>query len=204
MGPAGELEPSADPGWDEFDHVSMMSKLPAPFEGRQPSKAEFQEWFEAATDRWTNGEYDEEYAEPFGDFTDRVEEALHRLVDQVGSGTAAVFTSGGPIAWACATLLTDEAGGAQAPVAPAEPGLRELRRHPARDRAARRHLRQLQRPRAPRRRTGDAHVSLTARCCGTRRGHQNVSPSSRARAGTSTVRTTRVSSRTPMQITTPS
>jgi len=110
MGPAGELEPSADPGWDEFDHVSMMSKLPAPFEGRQPSKAEFQEWFEAATDRWTDGDYDEEYAEPFGDFTGRVEEALHRLVEQVGSGTAAVLTSGGPIAWTCATLLTDEAG----------------------------------------------------------------------------------------------
>ena len=36
----------------------------------KPTKAEFQEWFEAATDRWTGGEHDDEYAESFGAFTD--------------------------------------------------------------------------------------------------------------------------------------
>ncbi len=97
-----------DPGWDEFDHVAMLARLRPPFEGREPDRAEFQQWFEEATDRWTGGEYDEEYVESFADFTGRVEEALHRLVDTLGSRTAVVFTSGGPVAWAAATLLADE------------------------------------------------------------------------------------------------
>jgi broad specificity phosphatase PhoE len=105
---AGETQ--VDEGWDEFDHVAMLAKLDAPFEGRTPTRAEFQEWFEAATDRWTGGEYDHEYVESFAAFTGRVEEALGRLAESVGSGTALVFTSGGPIAWACASLLADEPG----------------------------------------------------------------------------------------------
>lgn len=104
----GAVMTVADPGWDEFDHVSMLARLRPPFEGREPDRAEFQQWFEDATDRWTGGEYDEEYAESFADFSGRVEEALHRLVDGLGSRTALVFTSGGPIAWATASLLTDE------------------------------------------------------------------------------------------------
>ncbi len=100
----------ADPGWDEFDHVSMLAKLRPPFEGRTPTRAEFQDWFEEATDRWTSGDYDEEYAESFTAFAGRVEEALGRLADSVGSRTACVFTSGGPIAWATASLLSDDPG----------------------------------------------------------------------------------------------
>jgi broad specificity phosphatase PhoE len=99
---------TADPGWDEFDHVSMLAKLRPPFEGRKPTKTEFQEWFEEATDRWTGGQYDSEYAESFTAFTDRVDEALERLAGDVGSRTALVFTSGGPIAWVAARLLTDD------------------------------------------------------------------------------------------------
>jgi broad specificity phosphatase PhoE len=98
----------ADAGWDEFDHVAMLEALPAPFEGRKPSKAEFQEWFESATDRWTGGEYDGEYAESFTVFTERVSEALRRTAQAAGSGTALVFSSGGPISWATASLITDE------------------------------------------------------------------------------------------------
>ena len=101
------LTPEVDEGWDEFDHVSMLSSLPAPFEGRAPSKAEFQEWFEAATDRWTGGEYDDEYDESFGDFTARVETGLRRVLEK-DAGTVIVFTSGGPVAWAAASLLADE------------------------------------------------------------------------------------------------
>jgi broad specificity phosphatase PhoE len=101
-------EPTVDAGWDEFDHVSMLSKLAAPFEGRKPTRAEFQEWFEAAAERWTRGEYDHEYDEPFSEFTDRVGAALRRTAEAVGSGTALVFTSGGPIAWSVASLLADD------------------------------------------------------------------------------------------------
>jgi broad specificity phosphatase PhoE len=98
--------PEVDPGWDEFDHVAMLGSHPAPFEGRRPTKAEFQEWFEAATDRWTAGGHDEEYAESFGTFTARVGAALRRTCERVG--TVLVFTSGGPVSWSAASLLADE------------------------------------------------------------------------------------------------
>src|ERR1700712_1295938 len=57
-----------DPGWDEFDHLSVLATLPAPFEGRAPSKEEFQAWFEEATHRWTGGEHDADYGESFVSF----------------------------------------------------------------------------------------------------------------------------------------
>ena len=78
------LVPEVDPGWDEFDHVTMLGSHPAPFEGRKPTKAEFQEWFEAATDRWTGGDHDEEYAESFTAFTSRVGSALRRTAQTRG------------------------------------------------------------------------------------------------------------------------
>jgi broad specificity phosphatase PhoE len=103
----GTVPTETDPGWDEFDHVAMLSLLPAPFEGRKPTKAEFQEWFESATDRWTGGEHDSDYTESFTAFTDRVGAALRRTAEKVGSGTAVVFSSGGPVSWATADLLAD-------------------------------------------------------------------------------------------------
>jgi broad specificity phosphatase PhoE len=103
-----ELEPDYDTDWDEFDHVSMLAKLKPPFEGRKPTRAEFQEWFEAATDRWTGGEYDDDYTESFVAFTERVGVALRRTAEAAASGTAIVFSSGGPIAWATASLLADD------------------------------------------------------------------------------------------------
>ncbi len=100
---------TVDPGWDEFDHLGMLGAVPAPHEGRQPTRAEFQAWFEEATDRWTGGEHDAEYAEPFGAFGDRVGDTLRRTADaadrSAAGGTAVVFTSGGPTSWAAATLL---------------------------------------------------------------------------------------------------
>lgn len=109
-GLSGAPEPTVDTDWDEFDHVSMLAKLKAPFEGRSPSRAEFQAWFEAATDRWTGGEYDDDYTEPFTVFTGRVDSAVRRTVEVVGSGTAVVFSSGGPVAWVTASLLAEERG----------------------------------------------------------------------------------------------
>ena len=47
-----------DSGWDEFDHLTMLARQPAPFEGVDPTPAQFQTWFEAATDRWIGGEFD--------------------------------------------------------------------------------------------------------------------------------------------------
>ena len=106
-----------DPGWDEFDHLGMLAAVPAPQQDREPTRAEFQAWFEEATDRWTGAAHDPDYDEPFGAFGDRVAAALRRTAEAVdrssGGGTAVVFTSGGPVSWATATLLgadLDQAG----------------------------------------------------------------------------------------------
>ena len=104
----GSVTPEVDSDWDEFDHVGMLASHPAPFEGRRPTKAEFQGWFERATDRWTGGEHDAEYAESFEAFASRVDAALRRTAEGVGSGTAVVFSSGGPIAWCVASLLAED------------------------------------------------------------------------------------------------
>jgi len=101
------VTPEVDDGWDEFDHVAMLSRHPAPSSGAKQTKAEFQEWFETATDRWTGGQHDHEYDESFGGFTSRVESALGRAQERA-AGTVLVFTSGGPVAWSAASLLSDE------------------------------------------------------------------------------------------------
>ncbi len=97
-----------DEGWNEFDHVQMLEVHGAPEggDGQQMTRQQFDAWFDAATERWTSGRYDEDYDEPFFTFTSRVESALRRTASGLGSGDAAVvFTSGGPISWVAATLL---------------------------------------------------------------------------------------------------
>ena len=105
------VDSTTDDGWNEFDHLQML-EVHGPPEGAlddgngQLSRQAFNAWFDAATERWTSGEYDEDYDEPFFAFTSRVEAALRRTAAGLGSGDAAVvFTSGGPISWVAATLL---------------------------------------------------------------------------------------------------
>lgn len=93
-----------DPGWDEYDHVSMLAQVPAAFAGEKPTAAEFQAWMEQATDRWIRGEHADDYHEPFAEFTARVDAALRRTVGGT-RGTTVVVTSGGPISWVTASLL---------------------------------------------------------------------------------------------------
>src|SRR3546814_6845807 len=89
-----------DGGWDEFDHLAMLRCHPAPFGDREPTRAEFQEWFVQASTRWTSGEHDEDYDETFAAFADRVDGAIDRAAARVGSNeTALVFTTGGHVAW---------------------------------------------------------------------------------------------------------
>jgi broad specificity phosphatase PhoE len=102
------VERTVDEGWNEFDHVQML-EVHGPPEGGgegQMSRQQFDAWFDAATERWTSGRYDEDYEEPFFTFTSRVESALRRTAAGLASGeTAVVFSSGGPISWVAATLL---------------------------------------------------------------------------------------------------
>jgi broad specificity phosphatase PhoE len=96
-----------DEGWNEFDHVQMLEVHAAPEGGEgELTRQQFDAWFDAATERWTSGRYDDDYDEPFFRFTSRVESALRRTASGLGSGdVAVVFTSGGPISWVAATLL---------------------------------------------------------------------------------------------------
>lgn len=96
-----------DPGWDEFDFLSVLAVHPHDVVG-EPTKAEFQRIFEAATAAWIAGE-DRDYAETFAGFTERVTAALERTVGLAAAGNVAVFSSGGPIAWAVASVLADGA-----------------------------------------------------------------------------------------------
>ena len=100
------IEAEVEPGWDEFDFLSVLEAHPAPHGGGEPSRAEFQRWFELATEQWVAGA-ELGYAETFVEFTGRVSAALARVVALSESGKTVVFTSGGPLAWAVSTLLLD-------------------------------------------------------------------------------------------------
>ena len=107
-GAAGWVAPvDTDEGWNEFDHVQMLAVHGGPEGGDgEMTRQQFDAWFDAATERWTSGRYDEDYDEPFFTFSSRVESALRRTASGLGSGdSAVVFTSGGPISWVAATLL---------------------------------------------------------------------------------------------------
>jgi broad specificity phosphatase PhoE len=109
-GAGWELPVTTDDGWNEFDHLQVLERHPAP-EGvdiRTDPRA-FQRWFEEATLRWTGGEHDD-YDETFAHFSARVSAALDRAIALLEpKGTAVVFTSGGPIAWASTTRLDGDA-----------------------------------------------------------------------------------------------
>lgn len=104
-----ELPVEIDGGWNEFDHLQVLARHPAP-DGVDvmSSPGEFQRWFEAATTRWTGGEHDD-YDESFAAFSGRVDAAMKRAADSLDDGgTAVVFTSGGPMGWASAAALAGD------------------------------------------------------------------------------------------------
>jgi broad specificity phosphatase PhoE len=104
---AGFPDAAVDPGWDEFDHLQVLAAhTPPETQEAVTERRAFQAWFEQATQRWMTGDYDEEYDESFPAFTSRVDAALRRTTEGLGSGdTAVVFTSGGAIASMASGLL---------------------------------------------------------------------------------------------------
>jgi broad specificity phosphatase PhoE len=100
----GELV--VDEGWDEFDFLSVLAVHPPAHGVAEPTKAEFQRWFEEATAAWIAG-VEREYAETFLEFNTRVLNALERAAALAEDGPVAVFSSGGPIAWAVSAVLTE-------------------------------------------------------------------------------------------------
>lgn len=106
-----------DEGWNEYDHDAIIAAhKPAYRNGavmradlarhRHPRRA-FQDMFGAALERWAGGEYDDDYAETFAQFRDRVTLSFGRMVSRLDKGeTGVVVTSGGPMSWVAARLLT--------------------------------------------------------------------------------------------------
>ncbi|MBL4796307.1 MAG: histidine phosphatase family protein [Oleispira sp.] len=63
---------------------------------KNPQKA-FQILFASAIERWSGGQYDEEYIESWTQFTKRCRDALMATIEQAAGKDVVVFTSGGPI-----------------------------------------------------------------------------------------------------------
>lgn len=115
-----EVEVRLDDGWDEFDFQHVVEVHKPMYRNRTLMKADlartlrpvqaFQEVFEAATGRWSSGEHDDDYAESFPAFRDRVAGALGRAGEAAREHrTVAVVSSGGPIAMAAALLTAGDA-----------------------------------------------------------------------------------------------
>ncbi len=102
-GAAGWTAPlREDPRWNELESLSQFAVV----SGSTPDvadRAAFQEWYEAAMERWAGGEHDHDYTESYAGFTDRANAAL---ADLASEGTVVAVSSGGPIA-AIATVLLD-------------------------------------------------------------------------------------------------
>lgn len=115
---AQQREPrwEVDPGWDEYDHTEVLGGLDpryreqtaiaADMMGQADPRRAFQQIFERAMARWTDGAFHHEYRESWPQFCQRVEDALARLTTRLGkSQSALVFTSGGAISIVCRKLL---------------------------------------------------------------------------------------------------
>lgn len=110
-GAGWDVPVEVDRGWNEFDHLGVVAAYPdlpnAVPPGTPPGdRRAFQRLFELATERWTSGEHDGDYAESFPAFRGRVGDALARACARAGSGaTVLVVSSGGPVATACGLLV---------------------------------------------------------------------------------------------------
>ena len=107
---------TVDAGWNEFDHVGVVTALRPDFSDPAVLRAElmaqadpqraFQALFEQAVARWVGGAHDADYAETWPAFRARGKAALATLLDALPQGSdALVFTSGGPIAALAQDLL---------------------------------------------------------------------------------------------------
>ena len=106
----------SDAGWNEFDHVRVITAMRPDFADPERARAElmrqadpqqaFQAMFEQAVMRWVGGAHDADYSETWAEFRARCMQALASVLDGLPSGSdALVFTSGGPIAALAQELL---------------------------------------------------------------------------------------------------
>lgn len=93
-----------DPRWNELESLAQFTAVSGSPDGLDEDG--FQRWYDAAMARWTGGEHDADYTEPYLAFCERSNAALSDVAE---AGTVVAFSSGGPIAAIAAELL---AGGA--------------------------------------------------------------------------------------------
>jgi broad specificity phosphatase PhoE len=114
MGRPAEWE--ADEGWNEYDHDDVIhafepryrepGALMADLAASAHPRKTFQEMFVRAVARWASGQHDGEYRETWSAFRGRVRAALGRVNAALAKSEATLaFTSGGPIAAVCGSLL---------------------------------------------------------------------------------------------------
>jgi broad specificity phosphatase PhoE len=112
----GQVPVVCDHRWDEYDHEALLAgALPtkadqdafaAEMAAADDPKRAFQARFEQATARWTCGDFDADYEEPFPAFLGRVHDGLEALAEgHDRDACSVVATSGGVIAAVCAGLL---------------------------------------------------------------------------------------------------
>lgn len=105
-----------DPGFDEYDHLQLIARLEPRYADAAVMRTElaasgdprraFQQLFARACTRWYAGAHDADYDEAWPAFQARCTAALARVADSLPRGSdALVFTSGGPIAACCQSLL---------------------------------------------------------------------------------------------------
>lgn len=100
-GDAGWTAPlKEDRRWNELESLAQFAAVSGSPDGLDGD--EFQRWYDAAMSRWTGGEHDDDYAEPYAAFRDRANAAL---ADVAAAGTVVAFSSGGPIAAIVTVLL---------------------------------------------------------------------------------------------------
>jgi broad specificity phosphatase PhoE len=106
------ITPGLDEGWNEFDHIGVISRSPE-LVAELTDRRAFQRAFVEATARWSGGEHDDEYAETWPAFVARGRDALDRA--SARDGVTLVVASGGPIAVACAVLVDPDASADELP-----------------------------------------------------------------------------------------
>lgn len=111
-----ELTPRVDERWNEYDHHEVIVKHKPAYKSRTVMAADlgrqrdtrraFQLMFDDALARWTGGDHDDDYAEPWEAFIDRANAGVAAVRDEAADAkNVLVFTSGGPISAVVARLL---------------------------------------------------------------------------------------------------
>jgi broad specificity phosphatase PhoE len=110
------LTPRVDERWNEYDHNEVIVKHKPAYKSRTVMAADlgrqrdtrraFQLMFDDALARWTGGDNDEDYAEPWTAFVNRANAGVDAVREEsVDAKNVLVFTSGGPISAVVARLL---------------------------------------------------------------------------------------------------